>query len=610
MSRVKLLPHNAETFKKMMELFKKDNRVCAVQATGTGKSYLICRLLEEYEDLHAIILSPNDDIIEQTEELLKENDIHNAKCITYQKLLYMLEKDIEGIKADLIIVDEFHRIGALKWGKKIQYLLDTHETSKLFGVTATPIRPSDGKDMSKEIFNGNKACDISLAEAIIRGIVKMPIYVSGLYSFEEEFNNMLNKIDKSKNSEIEKTELRKELSIAKKQLEKANGVPTIIRKYISNFDGKYIIFCQNTKHLETMIDVVKDWFIEAGYDGEIYDYSVGSRISKSKDSLNKFKKNNKKGLKLLFCIDKLNEGLHMPKVTGVILLRPTNSNIIYYQQIGRTIDANREEPGIILDLVSNFASISCKLNLKDELEKEIKKRQSGVYSECSTDFDIEEFHVYDEMQNCIEIFNNIDSKILTDKKRWTKDEKKTMFELYPTIGLKIKKYLTNRSEYSISSMATELNLVYVGNSWTKEEDEMLIKYYPTMGSKCKKYLPRKNTDQIRRRAIQLGLRKENTNTNWTIEEEERLRDNVDNENLYEMFGDKNKNQIDSKMKRMGLKKKKKTSKYKYVYFKNGKYSVSFRCNNKSMFFGSYEDEDEAGKVAIKKAKEYGKSFSK
>lgn len=87
MSKVKLLPHNQETFEKIMELYKLNNRVCAIQATGTGKSYLICRLLEEYEDLHAIIFSPNDDIIEQTEDLLEECDLHNAECITYQKLL-------------------------------------------------------------------------------------------------------------------------------------------------------------------------------------------------------------------------------------------------------------------------------------------------------------------------------------------------------------------------------------------------------------------------------------------------------------------------------------------------------------------------------------------
>lgn len=607
MSMVKLLPHNQDTFKKMMKLYKISKKVCAIQATGTGKTFLICRLLEEWRELRAIVLSPNDEIIKQTEEYLKEYKLSNAECITYQKLLYMTNEKIKNLEVDLIIVDEFHRIGAEKWGRKVQHLLNTHPSAKVFGTTATPIRSSDGRDMSIELFDGNKACDISLAEAIVREIVKMPIYVSGLYSFDKEYNNMICKIENGKNSDVEKSNLKKELAVARRQLEKAIGVSQIIKKYITNFNSKYIVFCQNTTHLKQMIDVVQGWFRDAGYDGEIYSYSVGSKIKESKENMHNFKKNNKKGLKLLFCIDKLNEGLHMPKVAGVILLRPTKSDIIYYQQIGRVIDANREEPGIILDLVSNFSSLSNKVNLKDDLEKEIQKRKDGGYKECSVDFDIEKFHIYDEIQDCIEMFNSIDAKIISDKQRWTKGEKQTMIDLYPTIGLKVRKYLSNRSDYSIASMATELNLVYVGNGWTKEEDEILIKYYPTMGNKCKKYLPRKTTDQIRRRAIQLGLRKSRTNADWTTEEENRLVKNVDADNLYDLFQSKTKKQIDSKMKRMGLTRRKKTSKYKYVYYRNGKYAVSFHCGNKCMSFGSYENEDEAGRVAMEKAKEYGKA---
>lgn len=430
MSRVKLLPHNQETFDRIMELYKGNNRVCAIQATGTGKSYLIGRLLEEYECLHAIIFSPNDDIIEQTKGLLEECDLHNAECITYQSLLYMTDEKIGNLEADLIIIDEFHRVGASKWGMKIQYLLNSHENSKLFGVTATPIRPSDGKDMSEEIFYGNKACDISLAEAIVREIVKMPIYVSGLFSFEEEFLNMENKIENSKKTESEKDNLKRELSAAKKQLEKSSGVPEIIKRHIKNYNGKYIVFCQNTVHLKEMINVVKGWFVDSGYQGVIFDYSVGSKIRRSKKSLNEFKENNKQGLKLLFCIDKLNEGLHMPKVSGVILLRPTKSNIIYYQQIGRTIDAKRMEPGIILDLVANFNNLSNKVSLKNDLNEAIKRRKSGEYKECSKEFDLSKFYIFDELQNTIDVFKGIDSQLYNTTLNYLLE----LWDLYVTSG--------------------------------------------------------------------------------------------------------------------------------------------------------------------------------
>ena len=52
-----------------------------------------------------------------------------------------------------------------------------------------------------------------------------------------------------------------------------------------------------------------------------------------------FKTDTSNRLKLLFCIDMLNEGVHVEGISGVILFRPTISPIIYKQQIGRALTA-------------------------------------------------------------------------------------------------------------------------------------------------------------------------------------------------------------------------------------------------------------------------------
>lgn len=408
-----LKPHNVETIKRILEFYKTSNKCCAIQATGTGKTFLILRLLEIYNDMDkcAVIFAPNREIINQTKKRMKKFGLNNATFYTYQKLARMIDEEIRNINADLIVCDELHRTGAKTWGQKFEVLVETHSDSKVFGVTATPLRCADGRDMADEYFDGNKACDISLAEALVRKIIPvMPVYVSALYTFEEEYKNMSVKIENGRNTNEEKTELMKEIKAAKQQLEKSNGIPEIIKKYITNYNGKYIVFCKDKKHLYAMKDVVIEWFRDAGYNGKIFDYPYYSNNNEVKRNLTNFENNEEDGLKLLFVIDKLNEGLHLDVIHGCILLRTTTSNIIYYQQIGRAIDAGCDQKRVILDLVSNFNSLKT-FNLKDELNEKIIERQNGKFSECSEEFDIEEFHVNDYVQECIEVFNNIDTQI-------------------------------------------------------------------------------------------------------------------------------------------------------------------------------------------------------
>lgn len=409
-----LKPHNQETIKNVLKFFETSNKCCAIQATGTGKTFLILRLLEIYNDVgkKAIIFAPNREIIKQTRKKMVTYNLNNATFYTYQKLARMIDDEISNIKVDLIVCDELHRTGAKTWGKKFEYIVDTHPEAKVFGVTATPLRCVDGRDMADEYFGGNRACNISLAEAFVREIIPvMPIYVSALYTFEEEYQNISRKINNSNNSAEEKAKFQKELLIAKRQLEKANGVPEIIKKYIRNYNGKYLVFCKDKKHLYAMKDIVIGWFREAGYRGKIFEYPYFSNNSAVRRNLENFQNNGEEGLKLLFVIDKLNEGLHLEEVHGCILLRTTVSNIIYYQQIGRAIDAGSNEQRVILDLVSNFDSLKS-LNFKKELEQKIIERRKGRFSDCSEKIDLKKFCVVDCVHECIEIFDSIENSLI------------------------------------------------------------------------------------------------------------------------------------------------------------------------------------------------------
>lgn len=559
-----LKPHNVETIKQILEFYKTSNKCCAIQATGTGKTFLILRLLEIYNDMDksAVIFAPNREIINQTKKRMKKFGLNNATFYTYQKLARMTDEEIENINADLIVCDELHRTGAKTWGQKFEVLVETHSDSKVFGVTATPLRCADGRDMSEEYFDGNKACDISLAEALVRKIIPvMPVYVSALYTFEEEYKNMSDKIENGRNTDEEKSELMKELKAAKQQLEKSNGIPEIIKKYINNYNGKYIVFCKDKKHLYAMKDVVIQWFRDAGYNGKIFDYPYYSNNNEVKRNLTNFENNEEDGLKLLFVIDKLNEGLHLDVIHGCILLRTTTSNIIYYQQIGRAIDAGCDQKRVILDLVSNFNSLKT-FNLKEELNKKITERQNGKFSECSEDFDIEEFYVNDYVQECVDVFNQIDKKV--QKRIWSKEEDNIILDYYDKLGIKIMNMLPSKSKDQIQHRAAVLGIkvnkkktvkeeknIKPKKRWSKEEIDILVEKYSEYGTKLCEILNR-NPREIQAKARRLGLSYLNS---FTKEEENILKKYypIEGSKSFKRLTNHTKSSCTAKVYQLGLK---------------------------------------------------------
>lgn len=601
-----LKPHNRETIEKILEFYKTERKCCAIQATGTGKTFLILRLLEIFNDESkvAVIFAPNNEIIKQTKKRMKQFGLNNATFYTYQKLARMTEEGISTIEADLIICDELHRTGAKTWGQKFEALVDSHPDSKVFGVTATPLRCADGRDMAEEYFSGNKACDISLAEALVREIIPvMPLYVSALYTFEGEYQKMNAKIVHAKNSDEEKVELQKELLAAKKQLEKANGVPEIIKKYITNYNGKYLVFCKDKKHLYAMKDVVIGWFRDAGYNGKIFEYPYYSDSSAVRKNLENFKNNKEEGLKLLFIIDKLNEGLHLDEVHGCILLRTTVSNIIYYQQIGRAIDAGSNEQRVILDLVSNFNSLKS-FNLKSELEEKMKERQSRKFSDCSEEFEIGKFDVVDCVQECMDVFSEIDNKINSVRDKWRQSEIENLIKLFPDYGIKKTAEFLGRPENSVASKAYKLGLLY--NALSENDKEIVKKYYGKYSLEFIKsnfniHASKKNIREFAN-ANNLGRAYQGE---WSKDEDNIIKDlyNKVDINELEKILNRTKISIRSRASKLGLTYKKQ---YKYVRKNGNYYCVRMFINGINKYWGGFKTEADAGIFAIKMAKKYGK----
>ncbi|QNR65490.1 Helicase associated domain protein [Paenibacillus peoriae] len=419
---VELYPHNQETYEKIIEAWKIQNRVATVQATGTGKTFLILKCLFTYPDVKKVVLAPSNHILDQLAS--KVDELPNTALLTYSELSFMSEESIHNLNVDMIVLDEFHRCGAEKWGEGVGKLITAFPEVRVLGTTATPIRYLDNeRDMSDELFDGNVVTNLSLAEAIVKRILPMPKYVSALYTFDEEIMNLKDKIDKSSNTDEEKEGFYKEVEQLRKKLEKSKGIPVILKKYLGDNTGKFIVFCRNKNHLVEMQSVVKGWFKKAKLGECIDTYSVytGKTDSENNKIIEEFIGNqNDCNIRLLFTIDMLNEGLHVEDVDGVICLRPTMSPIIYYQQIGRALQVGGKEP-LVFDFVNNFNNLGGNTfgkDLREEVEKENRQRKSKGKSEMSLD----NFIVYDEMHDVINLFNELKDRLSDD---WN-----AMFERY------------------------------------------------------------------------------------------------------------------------------------------------------------------------------------
>lgn len=408
MKTVELYNHNKKTYENIVRLFQTEKRVAVVQPTGSGKSFLIFKLAQDNADKKITMFVPNRNIRTRITSQAKEYGIKNLVIYTYQKLIKMSDDEIAELDAGYICLDELHHIKAQEWNKAVTRLMDILSSAKILGTTATPQR-TDGINVLED-FCPELACNMSLGDGIVNGILPTPTYISALYTFDEEVNKVQNAIDKSANSNEEKKELEKMLQEAKHKLELSNGVPTILNKHIPSGKGKYIVFCQNIKHLRTIKPSVLEWFEQAGF--ETVAYEIHSKNAEKDMEFNAFCKDNSDRIALLFCVDMLSEGVHVKDVTGVILLRPTKSHIVYFQQIGRAIDAANNKNPIIFDLVNNSSYVGTN-GLKREIEVAMERKSDfDAYRNEIHKFNIEDFHIYDYVADCLNVFKSIHNKCL------------------------------------------------------------------------------------------------------------------------------------------------------------------------------------------------------
>ena len=338
-----LFEHNEKAYYAAVRMMDQYGKAAIVHPTGTGKSYIAFKLIEDNPDKVVIWLSPSEYIFKPQLESLKRNDpdfpLANVHFYTYAKLMCCTQAQLEKIAAQkpaYLILDEFHRAGAECWGESAVALLKLCPNAKLLGLTATNIRYLDNnRDMAEELFDGHIASEMTLGEAVVRGILPAPKYVTTVYQYQKTLAKYQARVDNLRTQGIQDVN-QKYLDALRRALEQADGLDRVFAHHITNKCGKYIVFCANKEHMDEMVSHVPEWFVGVNPNAVVYQaYSDDPNTDRA---FADFKTDMTKRLKLLFCIDMLNEGVHVESISGVILFRPTISPIIYKQQIQRLDD--------------------------------------------------------------------------------------------------------------------------------------------------------------------------------------------------------------------------------------------------------------------------------
>ena len=457
---ISLFEHNETAYCAALSMMKKTGKAAIVHPTGTGKSFIGFKLCEDNPNKKICWLSPSEYIFKtQLENLSAVSDGYQPKNIdfyTYARLMNLTDSEIAEIQPDYIVLDEFHRAGAEEWGKGVQKLLKYYDNRPILGLSATNVRYLDNqRDMADELFDGNIASYMTLGEAIVCGILNAPKYVLSVYSCRKSLKKYEERVRRQK-SKATRDAAEDYLEELRRSLDKAEGIDEIFKKHITDKNGKYIVFCSDYEHLCEMTEKVPEWFGEIDENPHIY--KAYSEDPSTDEAFDAFKQDSSERLKLLFCIDMLNEGVHVDDVSGVILLRPTVSPIIYKQQIGRALSASKKTNPVIFDIVLNIENLYSIGSIEDEMQiATAYYRSRGEGDKIA----VENFRIYDEVKECRSLFNRLNDA-LSASWEYMYSVAKRYYETHGNLEVE-KRYITEEG-YSLGTWLNTQRLVNAGKS--------------------------------------------------------------------------------------------------------------------------------------------------
>jgi superfamily II DNA or RNA helicase/diadenosine tetraphosphate (Ap4A) HIT family hydrolase len=241
---------------------------------------------------------------------------------------------------DYVVVDEFHHAAARTYRRLIDYF----EPKFLLGLTATPERTDGGDLLALCQENLVFRCDVP--EGIREGLLS-PFHYFGVPD-EVNYENIpwrSNRFDEEALTEAVSTRSRAQ---------------NAFEQYQSRGGAKTLAFCCSTRHA----DFMRQYFREAGVRAAAV--HSGTSSDPRAASLERLGDGE---LEVIFTVDMFNEGVDLPDVDTVMMLRPTASRILWLQQFGRGLrKAEGKERLNVIDYIGNHRTFLLKLQTLFDLQ--------------------------------------------------------------------------------------------------------------------------------------------------------------------------------------------------------------------------------------------------
>lgn len=403
-----LFKPNSAQVEALLELkntrFEGNEKALVVAATGVGKTFLAAFDSLDYQNI--LFIAHREEILNQAYETFAkvrgEDELgryfDNYKDIKANILFASIQSlsRISNLKKfvkdrfDYIIVDELHHGVATSYTKVIDYF----EPKFLLGLTATPHR-LDKKDVYA-ICDYNSVYEIDLFTSINRGWL-VPYKYYGIYDATVDYGKV-----KVINGRYVDKDLEKALSINKR-------AELILTNYKRYKRSKALGFCSNIKHAEFMAS----YFNENGFKAIcIHSDRSAENYHERKSGIDKLQKGE---IDIIFAVDMLSEGVDIPDLDLLLFLRPTQSPVVFLQQLGRGLRTYEGKNDVrILDFIGNFKKVDLipfllgnRLESKKDIARKLQNGQ-GLPMDCQVDF---EFEVIDLIESVMKSKMKIQEKL-------------------------------------------------------------------------------------------------------------------------------------------------------------------------------------------------------
>lgn len=369
-------------------------RALVQAATGVGKTYLAAFDSKDYE--RVLFVAHREEILKQAAQSFKnvrnsddygffdgeskctDKSMIFASVATLGRSEYLNNKYFASDYFNYIVIDEFHHAVNDQYQRIVNYF----KPQFLLGLTATPER-MDGRNIY-EICDYNVPYEISLKEAINKGML-VPFHYYGIFD-DTDYSKLHIVRGRYDEKELNETYIG---NVHRYEL---------IYKYYCKYGSRQVLgFCCSKEHAREM---AREFSSRGIPSVAVFSDASGEYTEKRNVAIQKLKNGE---IRAIFSVDMFNEGVDITSVDMVMFLRPTESPIVFLQQLGRGLRKCRGKEFLtVLDFIGNYEKAG---RVRFLLEGKSDMYREGCHlsdtlrfpDDCMVDFDLKLIDLFAEM---------------------------------------------------------------------------------------------------------------------------------------------------------------------------------------------------------------------